>query len=119
MLKGPKNLHFILHKISQLSPKMLRVRREKVRGKIFMTAFSLLYILLPHYCLWQNSTFLLLKIKSPNCYFRNFKKSMDILRPVSLLEPTSVHPHCWHKNKRLQDNFSKAKIIHVAPHNTS
>lgn len=38
---------------------------------------------------------------------------MAILGLMSLLEPTPIHPHCWHKNKRpFQDNFSEAKIIH-------
>lgn len=39
---------------------------------------------------------------------------MDRLGLLYLLEPTPIHPRCWHKNKRLfQDNFSEAKIIHV------
>lgn len=43
-----------------------------------------------------------------------------MLGSVSLLTPNPVHPHHWHKNKRLfQDDFSEARIIHVAPYNTS
>lgn len=64
-------LFCILHKINQLCPKMLRARRDRLRGKNiherpFTSCYSLLSLTAP--------TFLLLEIKSQNCYLRKFFK---------------------------------------------
>lgn len=111
--KNPRLYIWFCIRLVSFALKCLRVRRDKLRGKNIhegpsTSCYALLSLAAP--------TFLLLEIKSQNCYLRNFLKSVDILRPLSLLKPTPIHPHWWHKNKRLLfflDNLSDTKIIHV------
>lgn len=127
-MKGPKVFYNLLcTKLVCLALKCLEEGGENWEKKILMKAlFSFTSCYDSTTLLFLAAlTFLLLKIKSQNCYSRLFFffKSKNVLGSISLLKPNSVTLTNWHKNKRLfQDNSSearhrsKAQLFRTAPY---